>query len=245
MFVERESVSVITACSRILRDPTEAQDAAQDTFVQAFRALATYRGDGPFGAWLRRIAVRVAIARVAARPNIVTLDELVPDRRRRPVGGRHRPRSPRSRRRRPCRDRRRPSRRCRLRSATSSFFASTATSRSKRSRGSRATRSARSSPVCRAAWRGCGTNSNRGRPRDARAARRSRGPRNGPAPLHGRGHGRDRACSAAFRRPGRSSGPSDSVRSAPPSARSSLPGIWGPSGPGPSRRASGPGRSRW
>jgi RNA polymerase sigma-70 factor (ECF subfamily) len=82
VFVERESVSVITACSRILRDPTEAQDAAQDAFVQAFQALATYRGDGPFGAWLRRIAVRVAIARVAARPDVVTLDELIPERRR-------------------------------------------------------------------------------------------------------------------------------------------------------------------
>ena len=80
VFVERESVSVIGACSRILRDPVEAQDAAQDTFVQAFQALATYRGDGPFGAWLRRIAVRVAIARLAARPNVVTLDERIADR---------------------------------------------------------------------------------------------------------------------------------------------------------------------
>ena len=74
VFVERESVSVIAACSRILRDPIEAQDAAQDTFIQAFQALATYRGDGPFAAWLRRIAVRVAIARLAARPNVVALD---------------------------------------------------------------------------------------------------------------------------------------------------------------------------
>jgi RNA polymerase sigma-70 factor (ECF subfamily) len=82
MFVERESVSVIAACSRILRDPTEAQDAAQDTFVQAFEALASYRGDGPFGAWLRRIAVRVAIARVAARRDVVVLDELLVDRAR-------------------------------------------------------------------------------------------------------------------------------------------------------------------
>ncbi|MFL5675939.1 MAG: RNA polymerase sigma factor [Chloroflexota bacterium] len=79
VFVERESVSVITACSRILRDPTEAQDAAQDTFVQAFEALGSYRGDGPFGAWLRRIAVRVAIAKLAARRDVVVLDELFVD----------------------------------------------------------------------------------------------------------------------------------------------------------------------
>jgi len=75
VFVERESVSVIATCARILRDPVEAQDAAQDTFVQAFQALATYRGDGAFAAWLRRIAVRVAIARLAARHAVVALDD--------------------------------------------------------------------------------------------------------------------------------------------------------------------------
>ena len=82
VFVERESGSVMAACSRILRDPTEAQDAAQDTFVQAFQALATYRGDGPFGAWLRRIAVRVAIARLATRRETLALDDQILDRPR-------------------------------------------------------------------------------------------------------------------------------------------------------------------
>lgn len=74
VLVERESAPVIEACRRVLRDPVEAQDAAQDAFTQAFQALATFRGDGPFGAWLRRIAVRTAIARLAARPDLVTLD---------------------------------------------------------------------------------------------------------------------------------------------------------------------------
>lgn len=91
VFVERESGSVIQACSRILRDPTEAQDAAQDAFVQAFQALATYRGDGPFGAWLRRIAIRVAIARLAARRNVVTFDEQIADGRRAGLGSDHDP----------------------------------------------------------------------------------------------------------------------------------------------------------
>lgn len=65
--VERESMSVIGLCTAILRDPDEAQDAAQDAFVQAYRSLATYRGDGTFGAWIGRIATRMAISRAAAR----------------------------------------------------------------------------------------------------------------------------------------------------------------------------------
>ena len=74
VLVERESQPVIGACRRILGDPVEAQDAAQDAFTQAYQALATFRGDGPFGAWLHRIAVRVAIGRLAARRNAITLD---------------------------------------------------------------------------------------------------------------------------------------------------------------------------
>ncbi len=38
----------------------DAEDAAQEAFVTAYRALGSWRGDGSFGAWLGRIAVRVA-----------------------------------------------------------------------------------------------------------------------------------------------------------------------------------------
>jgi RNA polymerase sigma-70 factor (ECF subfamily) len=74
VLVERESQAVTELCRRILRDPVEAQDAAQDAFVKAYGSLATFRGDGPFGAWLWRIAARVAIARLAARRDVVSLD---------------------------------------------------------------------------------------------------------------------------------------------------------------------------
>lgn len=74
LLVERESQPVIGTCRRILGDPIEAQDAAQDAFTQAYQALATFRGDGAFGAWLHRIAVRVAIGRLAARRDLITLD---------------------------------------------------------------------------------------------------------------------------------------------------------------------------
>jgi RNA polymerase sigma-70 factor, ECF subfamily len=66
LLVERESRSVIAMCTSILRDPDEAQDVAQDAFVQAYRSLASYRGDGPFGAWVGRIAARMAVSRAAA-----------------------------------------------------------------------------------------------------------------------------------------------------------------------------------
>ena len=75
LLVDRESRMVINACHRVLGSPADAQDAAQEAFVRAYQSLATYRGDGPFGAWVRRIAVRVAIARLAAGVGVVSLDE--------------------------------------------------------------------------------------------------------------------------------------------------------------------------
>lgn len=69
--VERESAGLVRACHRILGDRAEAEDAAQEAFVTAYRSLAAWRGDGPFGAWLTRIGVRIAL-RQAGRRRTVT-----------------------------------------------------------------------------------------------------------------------------------------------------------------------------
>jgi RNA polymerase sigma-70 factor (ECF subfamily) len=64
VLVDREKANVIGLCRRLLRDPMEAEDVAQEAFIQAYRALPTFLGDGPFGAWLGRIAMRMAVARL-------------------------------------------------------------------------------------------------------------------------------------------------------------------------------------
>ncbi len=69
--VERESAALVRACHRILGDHAEAEDAAQEAFVTAYRSLGSWRGDGPFGAWLTRIGVRIAL-RQAGRRRTVT-----------------------------------------------------------------------------------------------------------------------------------------------------------------------------
>ena len=67
LLVERESSALIRTCTRILGDLQEAEDVAQEALVVAFRSLSTWRGHGPFGAWLSRIGVRLALRRVARR----------------------------------------------------------------------------------------------------------------------------------------------------------------------------------
>jgi RNA polymerase sigma-70 factor (ECF subfamily) len=46
----------------ILADPAEAEDCAQDAFVQAFKAWGRWRPDAPAEAWIHRIAVNSAIS---------------------------------------------------------------------------------------------------------------------------------------------------------------------------------------
>ncbi len=72
--VEREAPGLIRACHRILGNQTEAEDAAQEAFVTAFRSLATWRGEGPFGAWLTRIGVRIALREAGRRRTVAWLD---------------------------------------------------------------------------------------------------------------------------------------------------------------------------
>jgi RNA polymerase sigma-70 factor (ECF subfamily) len=68
--VDAQGDSVVRTCYRILGDHAEAEDAAQETFMIAFRSLATWRADGPFGAWLRRIGIRVALREAARRRSV-------------------------------------------------------------------------------------------------------------------------------------------------------------------------------
>jgi RNA polymerase sigma-70 factor (ECF subfamily) len=72
--VDREAANLVRACHRILGDQAEAEDAAQEAFVTAFRSLASWRGDGPFGAWLTRIGVRIALRQASRRRTVTWRD---------------------------------------------------------------------------------------------------------------------------------------------------------------------------
>ncbi len=74
--VDREGPSVVSACARVLGDRSEAEDVAQEAFVIAYRSLSTWRSEGTFGAWVSRIAVRLAVRRAGQRKRVTWLDPL-------------------------------------------------------------------------------------------------------------------------------------------------------------------------
>jgi RNA polymerase sigma-70 factor (ECF subfamily) len=76
--VDREGPALVRACHRVLGDLHEAEDAAQEAFVMAYRSLGQWRQEGALGAWLARIAVRIALRRAQRRPVVTWLDPANP-----------------------------------------------------------------------------------------------------------------------------------------------------------------------
>ena len=60
LLIEHNATPVLRICYRILGGLEDAEDAAQEAFVLAYKARTTYRGDGHPDAWMARIATRVA-----------------------------------------------------------------------------------------------------------------------------------------------------------------------------------------
>ena len=66
-------VSAVVA--RVLDHPSDVEDIVQDTFVRAFRGLASFRGEAAFSTWLCRIAINAALRRarqVQAQPALLS-----------------------------------------------------------------------------------------------------------------------------------------------------------------------------
>ena len=50
-------------CLRLTQNRAEAQDCTQETFIRAWRQLATFRGDSSFATWLHKIALNEVLGR--------------------------------------------------------------------------------------------------------------------------------------------------------------------------------------
>ena len=74
--VRRYQSAVFNVCYRMLGERMEAEDLAQETFLRAYRRLATYDAERPFGPWVRQVATRVCLNHLDRRtPPSVELDE--------------------------------------------------------------------------------------------------------------------------------------------------------------------------
>lgn len=78
--VRRYTSIVYRVLYKILRHEEDTQDALQDTFVSAYRALPRFRQDARFSTWIYRIATNAALMKARARKNnLVSLDHPTED----------------------------------------------------------------------------------------------------------------------------------------------------------------------
>ena len=73
--VECHQAGVYNVAYRMLGDCREAEDAAQETFLRAFRAIRRLDPQRPPGAWLKKIAVNVCLNRLERRGTLTLDDE--------------------------------------------------------------------------------------------------------------------------------------------------------------------------
>ena len=55
---------VYALCLRMVSNPADAEDLAQEAFLQLFRKIGTFRGESAFSTWLHRMTVNVVLMRL-------------------------------------------------------------------------------------------------------------------------------------------------------------------------------------
>jgi RNA polymerase sigma-70 factor (ECF subfamily) len=72
---------MLAVARRMLRNEEEAQDAVQDAFLSAFKAIDRFEGAARLGTWLHRIVVNAALMRIRSarrRRDEVAIEDLLP-----------------------------------------------------------------------------------------------------------------------------------------------------------------------
>jgi RNA polymerase sigma-70 factor (ECF subfamily) len=55
---------VYSLCARMIENRAKAEELTQDTFLQVYRRIKTFRGEAAFSTWLHRIAVNVVLMQI-------------------------------------------------------------------------------------------------------------------------------------------------------------------------------------
>ena len=73
--VEEHSSFVYNVAFRMMGNPHDAEDVAQEAFISAYRAFGRFRGDSKVTTWLYRITVNAALMRLRKEKKARTLTQ--------------------------------------------------------------------------------------------------------------------------------------------------------------------------
>lgn len=78
LLVQKHQNLVYTLALRILRNPEEAQEAAQDAFIKVYQSLSSFESKSKFTTWLYRIVYNESLGRLRkTKREFVLVDELM------------------------------------------------------------------------------------------------------------------------------------------------------------------------
>ena len=67
---------VYSLCLRMTANTAEAEDLAQEAFLQLYRKIGTFRGESAFSTWLHRLSVNVVLMHLRKKSlPVVSLEE--------------------------------------------------------------------------------------------------------------------------------------------------------------------------
>ncbi len=61
ILIDKYKDLIFTLCYRIVKDKENAEEAAQDTFIKAYKSLSKFKGESKFSSWLYRIAYNTSL----------------------------------------------------------------------------------------------------------------------------------------------------------------------------------------
>ena len=70
---------VYTVCLRMLGSEADAEEAAQDVFIKAYRSIGSFQAKAKFSTWLYRIAYNNCISVIRKKVRMIDLVEDVPE----------------------------------------------------------------------------------------------------------------------------------------------------------------------
>jgi RNA polymerase sigma-70 factor (ECF subfamily) len=76
LLYEKHKRRVYSLCLRMTANTAEAEDLAQEAFLQLYRKIGTFRGESAFSTWLHRLAVNVVLMQLRKKSlPLVSLEE--------------------------------------------------------------------------------------------------------------------------------------------------------------------------
>lgn len=70
VLVRRYSAIILTTCYRFLLDRQDAEDIAQEVFIEVYQSIHTFRGDAALSTWMYRIAVTKCLDELKKRKRL-------------------------------------------------------------------------------------------------------------------------------------------------------------------------------